>query len=239
MKTLSALVLSGFVAGMFAVPASGGSLVTSLGSLTENDLVNWGQLGPAGTALGGSSAPYSFTASFTSSSNGVLVGLDGVAALGSPATYGIPGTMLVVDNQFQGPVNIDFLDPVSSFGFYIASAFGGAFDVSISTYGVTSNLLQTYTDGSSSSPEEFFGVQDSTADIKSIAISMTNGNGNNYFAFGTLYAENVVGNLPPFQFSGVPEPSTWVLAGSALAVLIGLRRGGRKSRPAPTADRTL
>jgi hypothetical protein len=229
MKTLCALVLSGFAAGMCAVPASGGALVTSLGSLTQNDMVNWGQFGPSGTSLGGSSAPYSFTANFSNSSNGVLVGLDGPAALGSPATYGIPGSTLVVDNQFQGPVNIDFLDPVSSFGFYIASAFGGAYNVSISTYGLSSNLLQTYTEGSSSSPAEFFGVQDSTADVKSIAISMTNGNGNNYFAFGTLYAENV---LPNQVAPGVPEPSTWVLAGSALAVLMGLRYRARKTNSA-------
>jgi hypothetical protein len=239
MKTLCTLVLPGVIAWVCAVPASGGALVTSLASLTQNDMVNWGQLGPSGTALGGPSAPYSFTASFSSSLNGVLVGLDGVAELGSPATFGIPGTMLVVNNQFQGPVDILLVDPVSSFGFYIASAFGGAFNVSISTYGASSNLLGTYTEGSSSSPEEFFGVQDATADIKSIAISMTNGSGNNYFAFGTLYAENVLPQLTPTEVTGVPEPSTMLLGGSALAVLFGLRYRTRKSNSASTTGHTL
>jgi hypothetical protein len=232
MKTLSALVLSGFVACMCAAPASGGSLVTSLGSLTQNDLVNWGQFGTSGTTLDGPPA-YTFNANFTTSSNTVEVIADGVMESGTASTYGIPGSMLVVDNQFTGPVDIVFNTPVSAFGFYIASAFGGAYNVSISTYGTGATFLQTYTEGSSSSVSEFFGVQDSTANISSIAISMTNGNGNNYFAFGTLYAENALSQVAPAPTTGVPEPSTWLLAGSALAVLFGLRRGSRKLHSKP------
>jgi hypothetical protein len=224
-KSLFALVLFGTLLFFTVLPANAGALVTSLAALNPNDMVNWGQFGPSGTALDGPSAPFDFSANFSNSSNGALVGTGGVVELGAASTYSIPGTMPVVDNQFSGPVDMLLLDPIQAFGFYIASAFGGAYNVTISTYDASSNLLQTYTEGGSGAPE-FFGVQDSTADIKSLAISMTNGNGNNYFAFGTLYA---VDALPPAAPPPVPEPSTFLLGGSALAVLIGLRRTMKKT----------
>jgi hypothetical protein len=53
--------------------------------------------------------------------------------------------------------------------------------------------------------DEFIGVQDSGADISSFEISMTNGNGDNYFSVDTLEVEDTIPALPPT--SGVPEPS--------------------------------
>jgi hypothetical protein len=245
MRKFASLVLPGVLVWICALPASGGSLVTSLGSLTQNDMVNWGQLGVAGTAVDGPSAPYTFAAFFSNSGNTVLVGTGGIVELQSPSVESIPGTLLAVNNQFSGPVDILFNTPVSAFGFYIGSAFGGAFTASVQTT-TASNQTANYSEaGGPSSPVEFIGVQDATADISGIIVSMTNGNGNNYFSFGTLYAENVLPlvnpilpAVAPVPSSGVPEPSTWLLAGSALGVLIGLRYRARKSNWASTAGRS-
>jgi hypothetical protein len=222
-KSLFGIALIGTLLPFSVTPASAGALVTTLGALGANDMVDWGQFGVAPTAVDGPTSPFDFTANFSSSSNAILVGTGGVVTLGNPATYSIPGTMLVLDNQFTGPINMNFLDPVQAFGFYIASAFGGAYNATISTYDASFTLLQTYSEGGSGGPE-FIGVQDSSADIKSIVISMTNGSGDNYFAFGTLYSANVA---PAVSTS--PEPSTFVLGGTALAVLFGIRRTMKKA----------
>jgi hypothetical protein len=210
--------------------ASAGSLVTSLASLGANDTVNWGQLGPVGT-----SPSNPFTA--VSGLGGVTVTVanlgDGgiptaTSQLSNASTYGLPGTLPVLDDQFLGPVTIGFSIPVTGVGFYLADAFGAGPFVSATIQEFDGNTsLGSFTEPATpGSAILFIGVLDASADVTKIEISTADNSGDNYFAIDTL---NLSDAAPVNQIApSTPEPSTLILTGVALAVVVGRRGFARR-----------
>jgi len=167
-----------------------------------------------------------FLASRTGSGN-VGVYPKGVLESANPVTWDIPGTALALNNQFTGQIGMNFgVNEVQGVGFYISSAFGGAFTATLQTFDSQGNMLGSFSEpGTPGSPVEFIGALDATADIGGILVSMTNGSGDNYFALGTLELVDAV-SAPPSNpiSSGTPEPASLLLAGSALIAITSLRR---------------
>ncbi len=235
MKKIDIRTLACCAALIAGVQTVKGGQVTTLAALNPNDFVDWGQFGPSGTAVNGPSASYMFLASLNGG-NTIGVYPKGVLESALPATWDFPGTLLGLDNQFTGPIGMTFPHNVMGVGFYISSAFGGAFTASLSTFTTGGTLINSYTEpGGPASPVVFIGSLDATADIGGILVSMTNGSGNNYFALDTLEVVDAVSSGPSGPATGAPEPASLLLAASALIALAALR--GKRGRGASVSTR--
>jgi hypothetical protein len=212
---------------VLAIPfaTQAGTLVLTQAGLNPNDSVLWSQLGPVGTLVDSSAPNNTFTANSARGDAVTVTTQGGGVELANPSVWNLPTPDLAIDNQFTGTVNFTFSTPVSAAGFYLSDAFGSTLTTAAITeffQGGTSTVFDSL-----SSPAQviFIGISDPspTPDITGISIATDDPNGNNYFSFGTLFLQddlnppgNLVAPVPP----GVPEPSTFVLAGSAVLAIV-------------------
>jgi hypothetical protein len=193
--------------------------VASSAALGANDSVLWGQFGPVNMTLLN-------TNNFTSTkglAGSIVDGPSNSPQLRDKAIENLT-TNPVYDNQYGPPVTINFNSAVSGVGVLMMNEFG-----SLQPF---SYHMQVFNSGGSlgtwnvASPQQnntpsYIGVLDSLSEITKVifTVDATSSNSGNYMALDTL---NLVDNAGQ-PTSGVPEPSSIVLAGIGGLILIGSR----------------
>ena len=208
--------------GGLAQQAHGG-FVSTLAGLGANDAVVWSSVG--GSVGLAHASPWQVL-----SNSGITVTLTetGTFATAEQAPGGswvghFAANAIVLNDQFpNSAVTIGFSSPVQGFGTSIDSAFGGSFTGTIQAFN-GGNSLGTYGPNAQNNALLFLGVLDATADITSVVITT---NASNYFAASDFALVDAVSTAPS---SGVPEPSSIVLAVGGLAGLTILRRRSVRS----------
>ncbi len=192
------------------------SVVTSLGSLSSNDQVDWSQFGDGYVSF----PPISFT------SNGSLPGViseTGDSPVLSVLQQGVDWTGNFPNNDTvmwtglgSNVMQISLNSPVKGIGTYIDSDFYGPdiYTAQIQAFDSSNTLLGTFmASGPADSPALFLGVTSTTPDISSITYTTTAGPNAGDFAVDSLFLTTSSVTPPPPP--AVPEPGT-------LALLIGV-----------------
>jgi len=195
-----------------------------------SDTVNWTQLGPDNTTI-----PNLFTATstggigITGSFDGGGVGETSVEGGSWTGNFTIGDALVWTNSPGQGPLSLSLSTGVSQIGAQIQANYIGAFTAQIAAYnGAT--LLGSFTENGSSGnppPEDgsaiYLGIGDATgANITKIVFSLTNA-----VSDPADFAVNQL-SITPGGIANVPEPATWLLVGSGLA-LLGVARRSKSS----------
>ncbi len=223
-KFISGAVLSLLLIGLSAA-AQAQVIVTNRTSLGANDSVGWGQLGPV---FSNPSNPSSFTS---------VGGMTGSVSLSNPnddfvrRDQGLsggwggnfsPGDQLLWTNLTPDTMTITLDSPVYGIGANFQQNFYGDFTAQLEAFDSNGNSLGAFTENGTSNGNGdgsaiFLGVEDNTANIKSITYS-DSGLPNDGFAINEL---GIKSSSEP-----VPEPgSLAMLFGAGLPALgFSLRR---------------
>jgi PEP-CTERM motif len=199
--------------------SAGITLATTASSITPNDSIDWGQLGPDSTSLPNSARVTSangLAVRITTDDPSGLVRVDEGTSWQGNFTV---GDQLINNNQFSfSPLRIAFASPIGGAGAQIQLDADGPFTATIEAFSGTTSLGTFTEHGISTSLEDdsaiFIGVLDTTAGITSIVFGIDNPP-----SFGGDFAINA---LSINTFGAVPEPSSLVLAGLAVACGFGL-----------------
>lgn len=187
-----------------------------------NDIIDWGQLGPDGTAVGSPASVTSFNglgATVSIAGTTMFALQDGIGSWQGNFDYG--ESILYTGNQAgggPGPMTIAFGKGVSSVGFQIQDAFFGAFAATLQVYSSSGGLLDTLTmNGVSNNNNDgsaiFMGIGDLTGpNIAKIVISDQGVGDANDLAINAV------------SLGTVPEPGTIMLLGTGLLGMAGVLR---------------
>jgi hypothetical protein len=188
--------------------------VNSSGALGANDAVFWSQLGVAGMTL-----PNSNTLTSVNGLTGSIAQSTGPQLQTNTALVNSPA----YDNQFGGPVTVNFNSPVFGVGVLTMNDFGSVlpFFYHIQVFN-SGGSLGTFNRPSSqvSNTATYVGVLDTSQEITKVVFTVdaTPSNSGNNFALDTLNLNRTSG-----QPSSAPEPSSFVLMGVALAAALWWR----------------
>jgi hypothetical protein len=196
--------------------------VSSSAAMGANDTVFWSQFGGVGAIL-----PYSNN--FTSSNgltgsiaDGTTTGTQGAPQLRLNTLYNLVNNP-VYDNQYGPAVVINFNLPVFGVGALMMNDFGSTqpFFYHMQVFN-SGGSLGTWNFGSpqQTNTPTYVGLLDTLPEITSVVFTTdaTPSNSGNYFALDTLNLNRIIEKGPP---SGVPEPSSPLLTGTAGLLLIG------------------
>ncbi len=183
-------------------------------ALGANHFVDWAQLGPANTTLPNSN-------NFTSDLGlmGSIVDGTGPRLANNPAVF---GTGLAYDNQFGGPVTVNFNLPVLGVGVRAFNNFGTIlpffYHVQVFNSGGSLGTFDFASPQANNVPT-FVAVLDTLPEITKViyTVDATPSNSGNNFVLSGLSLK-----VPSSQ-SSVPEPSSFVLMGTALAAALWWR----------------
>jgi hypothetical protein len=213
-------------------------VAVSLAELSQNDSVNWSQLGSDGTTL---SNIFNATSAGGIGINAstFYFGYNSVQAVcGNPPDYATcsfyppgpgfnTGDSLIVTSDYNangkgnGPLTVAFGKGVDGAGAYIASEASGVFTAQLQVYSGSTLLLTTSAVSDLNSDPVFLGALDTTNDITSEVFSLLSVDPNggadvNNFAINTL-------SLNTAAVTATPEPaslSLLLLAGTGLVFLL-------------------
>jgi hypothetical protein len=187
-------------------------------ALGGNDNVYWSQLGSAGAILAN-------TNSFTSSGGigGSIKDNSGAPQLRDNATYHLNNSP-VYENQYAGPVTINFNTAVLGVGVLMMNDFGSApafsYHIQAFSAGASLGTFDFASPGVAGTPT-YVGVLDTLPEITKVIITTDafGANSGNYFALDTLNLKD------PAVTASTPEPASFALAAVGIVVVaIGLRR---------------
>lgn len=224
MRGLSTSFALAFAVSLLAAGPASAAAITSLGALSSNDSIGWGQLGPVSTTLPASDPVLSVggLSAVVSTSGTSLKRLDQDNGWsGNFAT----GDQLLWTNGSGPDITITFLNPVFGAGAQIQSDFFGAFtaQITLSNGDVFTEAGNSTSGGDGSAI--FIGALDGIADIASIRFALTTApSAPNDFAIDTLFLRT-----GPVVRS-VPEPMTLSLLGAGILGAVAVRR--RRKKPA-------
>jgi hypothetical protein len=223
--------------GAYAGPV----LVTSLAALGATDSATWGQLGGDQTVLGASFSANSvnskvISGAFANGAGSVV----SVVCPAAPSCSWIPSgsgfaagdSVIVTSNATggsTGPLSLTF-PAVKGAGLEIQVDIPGTFTAQLLAFNGATQIGPTFTLASNAAGDPLFiGALDTTADITKITVNLSACGGLgcnvNDFAADTLYLNASTG-------STVPEPSSMLLLGGALAAVLGWRGRQRLRAPA-------
>ncbi|MBA2436630.1 MAG: hypothetical protein H0V54_16380 [Chthoniobacterales bacterium] len=200
--------------------------VGSRAALNGNDFIDWGAAGPEFTVL---ASPFTIptnlgmTATVSTSNGTNLERRDqGSSWSGNFA----PGDPLIWNQDAGGDIVVNFGMGVFGVGAQVQADFFGPFTGTISAFGMTGNLLGSFTfNGNSTSDGDnsavFAGILNDTADIFSVSFSVLDQFGQNAFAINQL-------DIVKGGSQGVPESgATLPLLGLGIVALGFMRKFAR------------
>jgi hypothetical protein len=209
-RMFAAAVLALVVAGAATRSEASLTEVTSRADLGGNALIDWGQLGPAGTQI---SNPVTVT-STPPGYGSVVMQVSGHGERLDETAFTGPwyGNFAVGDHLYYtqdgGGLTLTFSTPVEGIGTQLMSNYYGAFTASITVYDTHGNLLGSFQEngtanGNYDNSAIFLGVLSTSADIGSVYFSLLNA------PLGTTpdFAINQV-SLTTAGMTAVPEPSS-------------------------------
>ncbi len=137
-----------------------------------------------------------------------------------------PGDRLLWTLGNNGPITINFANPIARVGTQIQANYYGAFTAMITAFDSVGNTLGSFTrnDGNSAfannGPAIFIGIGSDTANISRLQFSLPNASFNpEDFAINNLSLRSTPGNSQP-----VPEPFTILGSLTAGGIGVALRR---------------
>ncbi len=184
-----------------------GGLVSGLAALNADNTGDWSSLVGV-SPLGGVAPDNVFDLPITYGQ--IPVTVVNQVEIDSASTFSIPDGTNVLANLPNGPIQMAF-PGVYGVGYYMANQATGPYTAEITAFDNGGNVLENLTVPSTGAPV-FIGVLDATRDIFSIQVDTIQAPTDDFFAFGNVHVNAQAGPL-------TPEPSTWLLAGSAFAVM--------------------
>ncbi len=181
--------------------------VTSLAALGKVSIVDWGVLGPDGTAV---STPFTANATVHVSSAGSGLNFYRLDEGTSVVTdFGLGDKLMWTFGN--GPVSFGFDSGVSGFGLQVQSDFFGPFTAKIEAFGVGNTSLGSFTRSGVSGFNEddsalFLGLLSTAPDIRRIDLSLTDAPGGTTSDF--FFGEAAI---------PTPEPASLILLAGGLA----------------------
>jgi hypothetical protein len=223
---LLTVLAAAVLAAAFPLGANAGVITdfTSRGAFPGNDSLDWGQLGPDFTSI---TAPFSATSvggltiHVTQPGNFPFNRVDEGKSWTGIFTVGEH----LLSNLSTG--EMDFSQtPIAGFGTAIQGSISGPSTATLSAFDGATLLGSLTVSGNNTFAEDgtapFAGVTDSVAEITSIVITNTGGDGSlgvNDFAIDSL----------SLLTARVPEPASWLLLSSALLGFGVVRRRNRNA----------
>ena len=222
--------LAGFcLAGLVTAGLGYGAVLTQVGTragLAGDDYIEWGTSGDEGNTP---ASPYNVTsgvnglaATATLPAGTFLILVEGSGAGGNFAI----GDVLLTTNFQNGPIRIQFATAVAGGGLQIQRNDFGAFTGTITAFGAGNvNFGSFNVAGNSTGAQDnsaiFLGLTSDLQDIVALEFDVTNagGSSDNSFLVNRLEILTQGPEGPP-----VPEPSSYLLALPALALLLAAKR---------------
>ncbi len=231
MNRHSALLLPGLLglaALALATPVRAQVLVTAPAALGVNDTIDFGQLGPDGTAFPTPAAVTStngLSASLSTTDSTGFIRVDQGSGFRGNFT---PGDHVVSTNRLNYfPITLTFTAPLMGAGANIQQDRLGAFTASLEAFDANGNSLGVVTENGVSNNNNdgsaiFIGILDTTPNIASITFGLVNPPGS---------LGNIAINTVRLNVAAVPEPGSvaLVFAGGLTAAGFLTRRLRRRS----------
>jgi hypothetical protein len=209
------------VVALMSAGATWADLMSLVTTRTGSDTANWSQLGPDNTPINN---PFSAHTTGGIGINGSFAGVGpGSTAVEDPISGSWVGNFTIGDeliyNNALGALSLLLNTGVPQVGAQIQATFYGLFTAKIDAYNGATLLGSFLENGDSTSLENgsaiYLGVQDSTsANITKVVFSLTSA-----ASSPSDFAINRLSVTAP-----VPEPASWVLLCSVLAVVGVARR---------------
>jgi len=219
-------------------------VVTNPALVHTSDILDWAQLGSAGSLVYTNSYLLSSGDAGTEMAGARLANGTGMietacaSGCGFQANSGIAANdaLLLTTNGYSksAPITLSVM-PAYGLGTYLQEATatgdaGGQFTARIQAYAGVSSVLDASVTSDAAGDAVFLGVSDTARELTKVIFSMTDSNGKaTNFVLDTVYIQNTVALAPPplrpLIADGAPEPGVISLFGSGLlALAFGFRK---------------